>query len=244
MLHILLIGAAFGHKPSFGGDYVSEDSAFEIVDPNISIVVYQELTCELPELWLEFEADADFELYVQLGVPVTDWLEDYAPTVAVVAHGLPLDAEVPFDLPTGMGAMVYEARSDADTFYEPFTQTSSWVWVEERLSLPESGKGYVVGWHPEMLSGKIWIATGEVEDFSDVSPLDFVFWDEQVNNFHETGEYETPADLEVFDCEALLAPQEEVAAGCATMKTKPAIVLIFLSVWGVLFRRRENPLFG
>ena len=101
MIWSLVLSNAFAHKPSFGGSYTSSNSAYEIVDPDISIVVYQEVTCEKPELWMTFDVDPGYELYVQLGVPVIDRLFEYYPSVAIVAKGFPDNVDVPFDLPDG-----------------------------------------------------------------------------------------------------------------------------------------------
>ena len=241
MITLLMSLSALAHKPSFGDTFISQDSAYIVEDPNISIVVYQEVTCDTQELWLEFEAEAGFELYVQLGVPVVDWLEDYKPTVAVVAPGLPNDTAVPFDLPEGMGAIVYEAEASPQAFYEPFTQTSSWIWVEERIVLPESGKGYLVGWHENQYTGKMWIATGEVEDFSDVDPIDFIYWDEAVNNFHETGEYEFAEPRQSMSCDPLNAEnEEEPQKGCTAVQTNGLGWFSSFFLLAVALRRKQT----
>ena len=236
MLYLTIL-TALAHKPSFGDSYISEESAYPVSDPNISIVVYQELTCENPELWLAFDAPDDFELYVQLGVPVVEWLDGYQPTVAVVAEGLPAADTLPFSIPDGMGAVIYEAADTPDTFYEPFTQTESWVWVEERLQV--SGKGYIVGWHPADFTGKIWLATGEVEDFSDVEIADFIYWTEAVNNFHETGRFAFPEPQEVQSCSPL--EEEGKPASCAAISSSDWSLLTFCGgLLGLSLRRRRS----
>lgn len=239
MIWSLIASSAFAHKPSFGDTYTDANSAFEITDADISIVVYQELTCEDPELWLTFDVDPGYELYVQLGVPVIDRLYEYYPTVAVIAAGLPQDADLPFDLPEGMGAVVFEATAQPADFYEPFTQTTSWIWREEWVVLPEGGKGYVVGWHPENLTGKIWLATGEVEDFSDVNPADFAYWNEAVNNFHETGEFERPPEASVESCDESLEAVE-AKKGCSSLSA-PSSPFLFVSALLLCGLRRRNP---
>ena len=199
MISFLMLNA-FAHKPSFGPNN-SITSAFMVEDPNISIVVYQDMTCESEQLWLSFTAQQGFEMYIQAGVPEIDRLELYTPKLAVLAPGLPLATEeVPFDIPDGMGIQMYEAQDIPSEFYEPFTQTSSWVWVEEWLELPENGAGYVVGWNEVGETGKLWIATGEVEDFSDVEVSEFIIWNEYVNNFHETGRFESVIPKEEKSC--------------------------------------------
>ena len=114
------------HKPTLGGPFEDADNAYLIADSNISIVVYQEITCEFPQLWMSFETAEEQELYIQLGVPVIDRLSAYRPSLAVIAHGLPEATDLPFSLPDGMGALIFSSEAESDDFYEPFTQTSSW----------------------------------------------------------------------------------------------------------------------
>ena len=40
----LIILSALAHKPSFGESYVSAETAYSVSDPDVSIVVYQEIT--------------------------------------------------------------------------------------------------------------------------------------------------------------------------------------------------------
>ena len=231
----LLSSVVFAHKPSFGDEpFSSVDNSYDVDDPNISIVVYQDLTCEDTQLWLHFETTEQFELYVQLGVPVIDRLQGYTPSVAVVAENLTERPEVPFEIPEGMGAVVFAAEEIPQEFYEPFTQTESWIWVEQWV--PVQGEGYIVGWHPEQYTGKIWIATGEVENFEGVSISEFAYWTEAVNNFHETGKFEYPPNAEVIDC--LQEDEvEEPKSGCSSLGTTNVIwYLVPLVVLG--YRRR------
>ena len=99
----LLVSALWAHKPSFG-PYPSVDNPFEVTDPNISIVVYQTITCDDDQIWFSFEAEAEFPLYVQVGVPVIDRLNAYQPHAAVLAPGLPdSTVSLPFAVPAGLG---------------------------------------------------------------------------------------------------------------------------------------------
>lgn len=234
----LFVTVALAHKPSFGESYDSLENAYSIADPDVSIVLYQEITCDMPQVWLEFVTPTDFPLYVQLGVPVVDWLQGYRPSVAVVAEGLPLDTEVPFALPENMGAVVYTANQEYSEFYEPFTQTSSWVWVEERITV--SGHGYIVGWHPENQTGKIWIATGETEDFSDVSVSDFAYWNEAVNNFHETGRFEPAVAKGSMDCDDVVEeePKENTGACAVASPLDWGVFSLLMGVVAVLRRQQ------
>jgi hypothetical protein len=187
--------AADAHRPTFGDGFGSDESAFEIEDPDISIVLYKEVSCDAPELWMTYEAEEGYPLFIQLGVPNIYRLEGYRPTLALLHPGLPEPAEdLPFEVPEGLGALVFDSteRDEPDDFYEPFTATESWVWIEETITLPEAGTGYLVAYDPLGWTGKLWVAVGTVEDFSDVNPAQFGDWLREVNAFHETGAFEDP----------------------------------------------------
>lgn len=218
-------GLAWAHKPAFGPGFASAETAFEVVDNDVSIVVYQPVSCEEPQTWLTFEAVAGEALWVQLGVPEIARLTDYRPAVAVFAPGLPRLEGLPFEAPEGLGGVLLDAAEveEPDAFYEEFTRTASWVWAEEWVETPESGRGYVVAFEPEGWTGKVWVATGTVEDFSDVDFADFGAWDELVNDFHETGKYGDPPEVDEVQCalgaeEGLGGEGEAVAsAGCESV---------------------------
>lgn len=241
MFWLALISVSFAHKPSFGNEFISAESAFEITDPDVSIVVYQTLTCENSELWMTFDVDAGKEMYVQVGVPVIDRLTDFRPNVAIVAPGLDADDEVPFAVPDGMTAMVFESESESVDFYEPFTQTDSWIYIEETVTIPSTGSGFIVAWNPENITGKVWVSTGTVEDFSDSDMDDFIYWGEAANNFHETGRYEiAPTTIEencALENDAD-AKEADVASGCSHAKTTSTWWAVLLGL--VLVRRNDS----
>lgn len=208
------IALALAHKPTFGGPYPDPANAHEVGDPDISIVVYQTVTCDQPEVWLSFVHTEPRELYVQLGVPEILRLEDYRPTVAVVSADLPPPTEaLPFDIPDGYGAVVYDTTlvTEPEPFYEPFTQTSSWIVAEDTLDLPGRGRSYVVAWHPGGHTGKLWVALGTVEDFSDVDLTEFGEWNQQVHEFHETSRFDPAPVVEEEVCEVMAEPE---GCGC------------------------------
>ena len=113
---------AHAHKPSFGGPYTRWVESYGVADTSISIVVYQELTCENDAMWLKFQAKAGETLFFQLGVPVVDRLEAERPAIALLAPGLP-EIELPFVQPTGVGGQIWRSE-DAEApseFVTPFT---------------------------------------------------------------------------------------------------------------------------
>lgn len=202
-LWMTLAAISEAHKPSYGGDWDTPEDAFEVADPDISIVVYREIVCDSPELWLTFEATAGEDVWVQLGVPEIDRLSSFKPSMAVIGPGLPADGagDLPFDVPAGLGAVVIPS-GEISSFYEPFTQTSSWIHAERWVTMPQDGTSYLVAWNPEGTTGKLWLAMGLVEDFSDVDWTEAAAWGEDVNNFHETGVYEPAPEVEEIACDA------------------------------------------
>ena len=248
-LSILAIaGTALAHKPTFSDDFSGPDLAYEVADPEVSIVVYQEITCETDQLWFTFEAKAGFPLYIQLGVPEIERLVDYRPSVALLAPGLPAATDtLPFEVPDGLGVQVFHSDNvdEPGAFYEEFTQTSSWVLVEETVTLPEDGTGYLVAWDPAGWTGKLWLATGTVEDFSDVDSTDFIYWGEAVNDFHETGRYDRVEPTEESFCgDAVNTPEYEAndtaptEGGCAVVSGSAGIATGIAMI--AVARRRER----
>jgi hypothetical protein len=211
------ITVAMAHKPSFStGEYSAPEDAFWVADPEVSIVLYHEVSCSEPQLWMQLWLDPALPLYLQVGVPVIDRLADYRPSVAVLGPGLP-ELELPFDVPDGLGGILIETDGvdEPGDFYEPFSQTDSWILYEDTLTLPEAGLGYIVAWDPEETTGKMWVATGTREDFTSEDYEQMGAWLDQTAAFHESGEYESSAVIEEQDCAAVAADDGD-RAGCTT----------------------------
>ncbi|MBN2380354.1 hypothetical protein JXM67_11200 [candidate division WOR-3 bacterium] len=184
---LIMSSLAVAHKPLSNPPGTSDFSgAIEIEEPDVSYVVYHEVTEERPRVWLRLEAEAGYNLYVSLGVPVIDRLTDYHPAVAVIGPGLP-DKEFDFQIPHDMGAVVF-TTDDIDEprfFHEPFTGTDSWIYVEEWLTLPETGTYYVVAYHPENTPGKLWVAPGTKERWGIIDIFTLPSIIKPVRKFHE-----------------------------------------------------------
>jgi hypothetical protein len=220
----LIIGSLFAneataHKPAYANNYISMDTAFEVEDPEISIALYAEMTCAAETLWLHMRTDDVSEVWVELGLPKLDRLEDYRPSLAVLAEGLPEDDNegLPFDVPEGMGSLVIDTSGvEAPTdFYEPFTQTESWILYQEWLSLPENTDVYLVAYNPDGYTGKLWVAVGLTEDFSDVEASDFAEWLDKTQAFHEVNDTEEYVEV---DCS--LAAEDDATAPGASAKAE------------------------
>jgi len=167
-LLLLAPASVHAHFPSLNdGSATGPETAIRWDDPQVSRVVYSELTAATPQVWVTFEVDRPQTLLVQLGVPLIERLREYRPALALLGPGLPA-VTVPFEIPAGLGGLVFEsaARQQPQEFYEPFSDTSSWIWVDERVELPAAGRYYLVGYHPGGEPGKVWVAAGEREVFT------------------------------------------------------------------------------
>lgn len=202
----LFAATLFAHLPSISVDeHGTYDQAFALEDVDKSIVLYDVVRCEVPQVWLTFETAApNSSVFVQLGVPVIDRLADDRPAIALLAPGLP-DLDLPFAVPPGVGGVRFDAADAAEpgSFYEPFTKTSSWIWYEGLVEVPAAGQGWIVAWDPSGRSGKLWVAVGTVEDFS--GGIDVTF--EQIWTYHESEGY-APA-REVVEQQCVVAPEGE-----------------------------------
>lgn len=252
LVMMLLAGVptADAHKPSYANNHTGPATAFEVIDPEISIALYATMTCTEDALWLHMDTTGVDEVWLELGVPVLDRLESYRPSLAIVAEGLP-DADVPFDVPAGMGAQVIDT-DDVDTpidFFEPFTQTDSWILFRDWFDVPSDTDVYLVAYNPAQYTGKLWVAVGLTEDFSDVDVSQFSEWLDKTQAFHEVGDSEEHTEL---DCSLLYDEESDAGAepataskssqGCATVNQSRSgfgmSVLIAMLVGVTRLRRR------
>jgi hypothetical protein len=164
------------------------ETAVALPDAQVSRVVYAELPCGEAR-WISLPAREGEVLYFQLGLPRMASLASYRPAVALVGPGLPAEADVPFDIPAGAGALVFpsEDTGEPEEFYEMFSNTYSWILLERRIEAPAAGIYSLVLYDPGHRAGRAWLAAGEVEKF-DMPVDDLVAALDRVRLFHEDPE--------------------------------------------------------
>lgn len=245
-MSLLLLPLALAHQPwiAADGQYATADAAFAIEEIDLSLVVYDQLSCDYPALWLAFDAADGEELFVQLGMPLLDRQADWRPSMAVLAPGLPpAPADFPFEVPDGLGVQLYdtEAVTDLELFVEPFTGTSSWILTQDTLPLP-AGQGWVVAWDPAALTGKVWLATGTREEF-DADTIARV--SELVDDLRAFHELDGTPEGELVECAAPAAPDAEEPAqdaesgGCSTSPHAPGGLGLLAGATLLAARRRR-----
>ena len=118
------------------------------------------------QVWFRFTGKAGDRIWFQVGVPVIERLRGLEPRAAIVGPGLPA-ADLGFELPPGLGAVVFAPAGVPREFHEEFTGTSSWIWLEQEFVLASSGTWYVVAFSDAALStdDKLWLAIGTKERF-------------------------------------------------------------------------------
>jgi hypothetical protein len=191
----VLIGMSFpqrllAHRPIFTEDAAaSPETAIQMTDSDISQVVYREIAEKKPQVWLTFTVPKDFDLFIQVGVPVIDRLKNFRPAMVVVGPGLP-GKDAPFKLPKDMGAKVFSTKEVKPRFFhEHFTNTDSWILRSETVRLSSPGRYYLVAFNPEGQTGKLWLSIGKKETFSLDDLKQFPSWRKRVQKFHEVKKY-------------------------------------------------------
>ncbi|MBN1973589.1 MAG: hypothetical protein JW787_08110 [Sedimentisphaerales bacterium] len=182
----LLSGSVFAHKPIWSDKpAIDANTAIVLIDPNISQVVYRSLPAGPNQIWTTLTAHTNFQLYVQIGVPVIERLKKFRPSLAVIGPGLP-EPNLPFKIPSGFGAVVIDTNSvEPRYFYEPFTGTSSWILESRTIELTKAGRFYVTAFDPKQAGGKLWIAVGQKEKFGLADLLNMGQTIKLVRSFHE-----------------------------------------------------------
>ena len=103
--------------------------------------------------------------------------------------------------------------------------------------MPQTGNAWLVAYNPDEMTGKMWVAMGTIEDFSDVTPADWTSWVTQLADFHET---DGERDVTEESCAA--EPMEPVveATGCTQASIAAAWTPLFLLIPLTYRRRRDD----
>lgn len=178
---------AVAHRPVvIDGGPTTYESAYDIGDPGVSQVGYHRANLSQPVLWFTFEAVAEMQLYLELGVPKITGLEELRPHMALVGPGLPANPDFPFAIPENYGVLIFDTANETpEEFHEHFTGTRSWKFNPERPIVPETGQYYMAGYLPDGTEGKFWMAIGTREEFSLMDIISLPRIVVEVRRFHE-----------------------------------------------------------
>ncbi|MGC9771033.1 hypothetical protein [Fervidobacterium islandicum] len=156
------------HAPivsSLSGSNMAE--AIPIKNIDISQVLYKVFKEDNSFLWMTFEGKGGDELYFQIGTPKEDKYIQLRPAVVIIGPGFPKVDGLPFEIPAEMGAVVCKSMESPTAFYEPVTDTNSWIHLTKRITLPQTGRYYLVAFFPpDGKAGNLFVAVGTKERFT------------------------------------------------------------------------------
>ena len=112
-------------------------------------------------------------------VPVRSSLSEFRPTVALIAHGLGVQAQedFPVHLPKGYGAIFvtdYKSASRS-VFFEPYSMERYWKSGTRTVELPAGVPAYIAVFDPTGQTGEYVLGAGTVENFSAMTLREIVF---------------------------------------------------------------------
>jgi hypothetical protein len=200
ILILLLSSLSHAHKPIFTSqEGINADTAIAIEQPNVSQVIYRQLSDNTPQLWLAIDAKKDFGLFVQMGIPVIERLKYFRPAFAIVGPDLPA-ISLPFSMPKGFGGRAFTTLGNKPRFFhEHFTKTDSWILRSETVNLPSQGRYYVVVYSPCEVEGKFWVSVGKEENFAKADWQKMGEWGQKIRKFHETDQHRSsPVTIDDF----------------------------------------------
>lgn len=188
VIALILKNSAQAHVPFMANDrHTTMESALIIENITTSKVVYQIIKSSAFESWIQFEGQVGDILYIQLGIPYIQELENYRPSIAILPPSR-FPKSVDPDVIQEESVYVFNSTgiTNPEIFHERFTNTSSWILLEQTVNLTESGTYFIVSFSPNNESGKLWVAVGKEEKFStsDIAKLPSLTI--EVRKFHET----------------------------------------------------------
>jgi len=182
---VLLIASSFilsieeieAHKPFFPPKSTNMEESLFIGQPNISQVFYFELTPDEDEFWLKFDLSIGHDLVLDLGAPRFD--TNKIKTSDLYLYYKNKNNEL-------NEILSFEKKSDdsVSEFYEPFTQTYSWIYIKHRYEVIENGEYYVKIKLSAKENTKLWFATGLIEDFGMSDLAKFAGNRTKIKEFH------------------------------------------------------------
>lgn len=89
-----------------------------------------------------FEYEAGELFRAKLYIPAHEDLRHFAPIIALVGPGLP-PGDAPFPLPAGMGIVTATSASQVP-YFDIFTQMTFWPRAEIELTMPQTGRYYML----------------------------------------------------------------------------------------------------
>jgi len=157
----------FAHVPFF---HEAQDNKVHIEDIYLSQIHYYEFTEEHDNIEFNFYLEEGKNLYILLGVPKIERLEDFNFMMYIKdSNNIIIDS---FDT----------RKMDSEIMYEPFGDTYSWEYLRYDEPLKE---GIYKVQLTSKEKGKVWIAFGRREEFTAEQLLSLPKLIKGIRDFHE-----------------------------------------------------------
>ena len=193
-----------GHNPIIGEPNTKE-TAYLNPDFHVSKVWYLEETFEGREYWIVFETAEEIEpLIISVGIPVIQTQSDSSPRLDIYVNDVLKNTYInPVKSEEDCNMVEIHHRATANgkfigfepvpcKFYEPFSQTYSWITTQILLDLEDNSVYHVkLSFDYEIKEDmspqyKAWVAIGEDEEFGPEQLLEFQQTVPYIAEFHET----------------------------------------------------------
>lgn len=144
------------------GPATTLENPFVLDSAQVKSAFYFHATAGKPVLWIRFEGTYGDEVRLQLGVPAKAGYASLRPVAVIAGRDCPDPGRsLPFALPDGWGALVYDTAQVAVTDgYEGYTGARSYQFETQSFTLPASGTYYIAVYFPTGPDGKCWVTVG------------------------------------------------------------------------------------
>jgi hypothetical protein len=139
--------------------------AILIPDPDVSWAIYGFLKTHDSVDYYYFDAKDSMNLYTELLVPKNAIYANFHPSYVIVGPGIDaVPSGLPFNMPSGMGAIIVDGDNGDGIFYEPFTAITYYR-GDQRHTPIKPGRYYIVVFDKSRNHGDYVLAVGEKESF-------------------------------------------------------------------------------
>jgi len=165
---LLVMAAATAHNPweyqtrYVDGPPTTLENPLVLESAQIKSAFYFRATAAKPVLWIRFEGTYGDEVRLRLGLPAKAEYASLRPVAVISGQDCPEPGRaLPFALPEGWGALVYDtAQTAVSDGYEGYTGARSYQFEEQTYTLPASGTYYIAVYFPTGPEGKCWLTLG------------------------------------------------------------------------------------
>jgi hypothetical protein len=185
---ILFTNITLAHRPLDTDGPATREEPIIVSNHKISWAAYNQLTTTNDADYYRFQAQQGDEIYASLLVPEIDRLKNFNPDLALIGPRLNSDYsglskteiadKLNFRPDEGIIIEQY-SKSNSESFFEPFTQTSYWQKQKLTITAPVTGTYYLTVFSNKEQVGKYVLSIGQQEQWGikDIIRFPKIWWD-------------------------------------------------------------------